>query len=94
MKISIDNEEPVLLSIKRCCLPIECVEKCPICGNDVILDLYEDYLCMPILNKPFEITFYCEVCEKNGIFDGFNKLVKLGITMSCINGMDKKWKLD
>lgn len=59
--ISVEGEYPT--DEKRYYLPIVLTKECESCKKLLEVDLDSNYLSYPIINKPYEIWFYCEDCD-------------------------------
>ena len=52
------------LDVKRFYMPgIVLKSKCPKCGASCEIDLSQEYLSYPTVNKPFDHLIYCDECD-------------------------------
>jgi len=57
-------KEEYELGVKRFYLPIVITKECKSCNKPMHIDLESNYLFYPIVNKPYEVGFYCEECDE------------------------------
>lgn len=51
------------IGVKRFCLPLIIRRACPKCGEECKLDLEQNYLSYPTVNKREVLNFYCTECK-------------------------------
>ena len=57
------------LGVKRLYVPFKVKFNCPHCNSKLKIDLSQDYLSYPTVNKFEEQPVYCEGCEQESFFD-------------------------
>lgn len=60
----IDGEAAGRIDVKRFHLPgIKTKSTCEHCGVESIKDMDVEYLSYPVINRPFDLGFYCGYCD-------------------------------